>query len=126
MDPHPHRPSGGRGRGGAEKQKERKVSYCNYRRMCNPSEMKEYTMAEVAEHNTAEDCWLVIGSDATGERDEKREKLDTRHRQCVGPRLEDLHEQPTAKTRKVGRPLAWPHVEARLLGISLIHPNRLV
>lgn len=23
-------------------------------------------MAEVAEHNTAEDCWLVIGSDATG------------------------------------------------------------
>ncbi|EJK53795.1 hypothetical protein THAOC_26691, partial [Thalassiosira oceanica] len=33
--------------------------------MCKSSEMKEYTMAEVAEHNTAEDCWLVIGSDAT-------------------------------------------------------------
>ena len=40
----------------------------DYRSMCKSSEMKEYTMAEVAEHNTAEDCWLVIGSDTTGER----------------------------------------------------------
>ena len=32
-----------------------------------PSAEKEYTMAEVAKHNKTEDCWLVIGNDATGE-----------------------------------------------------------
>lgn len=28
---------------------------------------KEYTMEEVASHNKVDDCWLVIGNDATGE-----------------------------------------------------------
>lgn len=27
---------------------------------------KEYTMEEVASHNKVDDCWLVIGNDATG------------------------------------------------------------
>ena len=32
-----------------------------------PSAEKEYTMAEVIKHNKTDDCWLVIGNDATGE-----------------------------------------------------------
>ena len=32
-----------------------------------PNTEKEITMDEVKKHNTAEDCWLVIGNDATGE-----------------------------------------------------------
>ena len=30
------------------------------------SELKEYTMAEVAQHDKESDCWLVIGNDRTG------------------------------------------------------------
>ena len=32
-----------------------------------PNTEKEITMDEVKKHNTADDCWLVIGNDATGE-----------------------------------------------------------
>eukprot|EP00571_Detonula_confervacea_P011133 CAMPEP_0172307080 /NCGR_PEP_ID=MMETSP1058-20130122/8008_1 /TAXON_ID=83371 /ORGANISM="Detonula confervacea, Strain CCMP 353" /LENGTH=137 /DNA_ID=CAMNT_0013019153 /DNA_START=52 /DNA_END=465 /DNA_ORIENTATION=- len=31
-----------------------------------PEPEKEYTMEEVSKHNKADDCWLVIGNDATG------------------------------------------------------------
>ena len=31
-----------------------------------PEPEKEYTMEEVSKHNKTEDCWLVIGNDATG------------------------------------------------------------
>ena len=31
-----------------------------------PSAEKEYTMEEVSQHNTAEDCWMVIGNTKTG------------------------------------------------------------
>ena len=33
---------------------------------------KEFTAADVAKHNTAEDCWLIIGNENTG-------KLPTMH-----------------------------------------------
>jgi hypothetical protein len=31
-----------------------------------PEPEKEYTMEEVSKHNKVDDCWLVIGNDATG------------------------------------------------------------
>eukprot|EP01083_Nonionella_stella_P082143 226708_1 len=31
-----------------------------------PEPEKEFTMDEVAKHNKPDDCWLVIGNDATG------------------------------------------------------------
>ncbi|KAL3807316.1 hypothetical protein ACHAXA_008541 [Cyclostephanos tholiformis] len=31
-----------------------------------PEPTKEYTMEEVSAHNKVDDCWLVIGNDATG------------------------------------------------------------
>jgi hypothetical protein len=31
-----------------------------------PEPTKEYTMEEVSNHNKVDDCWLVIGNDATG------------------------------------------------------------
>ncbi|KAL9190328.1 hypothetical protein ACHAXT_007539 [Thalassiosira profunda] len=31
-----------------------------------PEPEKEYTMEEVAKHDKTDDCWLVIGNDATG------------------------------------------------------------
>lgn len=30
------------------------------------SEEKQINMKEVAKHNTADDCWLIIGNDKTG------------------------------------------------------------
>eukprot|EP00577_Skeletonema_sp_RCC1716_P022815 CAMPEP_0113388652 /NCGR_PEP_ID=MMETSP0013_2-20120614/9194_1 /TAXON_ID=2843 ORGANISM="Skeletonema costatum, Strain 1716" /NCGR_SAMPLE_ID=MMETSP0013_2 /ASSEMBLY_ACC=CAM_ASM_000158 /LENGTH=136 /DNA_ID=CAMNT_0000271649 /DNA_START=51 /DNA_END=462 /DNA_ORIENTATION=- /assembly_acc=CAM_ASM_000158 len=30
------------------------------------AEKKEFTAADVAKHNTAEDCWLIIGNENTG------------------------------------------------------------
>ena len=38
-----------------------------YTAIMAPNTEKEITMDEVKKHNTAEDCWLVIGNDATGE-----------------------------------------------------------
>ena len=32
-----------------------------------PTPEKEHLMEEVSKHNKVEDCWLVIGNDATGE-----------------------------------------------------------
>lgn len=34
-----------------------------------PEPEKEFTLEEVAKHNKVDDCWLVIGNDATGKRD---------------------------------------------------------
>lgn len=31
-----------------------------------PEPEKEYTLDEIKKHNTTEDCWIVIGNDATG------------------------------------------------------------
>jgi len=39
-----------------------------------PEPEKEFTLEEVAKHNKVDDCWLVIGNDATGK---KRNSLAT-------------------------------------------------
>ena len=31
------------------------------------SETKQYTLEEIGKHNTAEDCWLIIGNASNGE-----------------------------------------------------------
>jgi|ABSN01.1.fsa_nt_gi hypothetical protein len=33
-----------------------------------PEPEKEFTLEEVAKHNKVDDCWLVIGNDATGKK----------------------------------------------------------
>lgn len=45
--------------------------HCSQQHLCPNqfimSETKQYTLEEIGKHNTAEDCWLIIGNASNGE-----------------------------------------------------------